>query len=178
MLPDVENYQPSGTGESPLAIIPQFVETFCPICGHTARRETDTMAGFACSSWYFLRFTDPHNSKAAFSRRAVDYWMPVDTYVGGAEHAVMHLLYARFWTKVIYDAGLIGFVEPFKQLRNQGSVLAMTPGRSPNQGETASEDDETTLVDWVPLKAEEVPNYPPIRSSTAGQGCRRAAGIS
>ncbi len=158
-LPEVENYQPSGTGESPLATIPEFVNTVCPICGNPARRETDTMAGFACSSWYFLRFTDPHNTEVPFSREAVDYWMPVDTYVGGAEHAVMHLLYARFWTKVIYDAGLIGFTEPFKQLRNQGSVLAMTPGRSPNQGETASDDDDTTLKDWVPLKAEEVSKY-------------------
>jgi len=95
-LPEVENYQPTGTGESPLAGIPEFVNVTCPKCGGTARRETDTMGGFACSSWYFLRFADPHNESEAFSREALDYWLPVDMYVGGAEHAVMHLLYARF----------------------------------------------------------------------------------
>jgi leucyl-tRNA synthetase len=82
------------------------------------------MGGFACSSWYFLRFADPHNEQAAFDARAAAYWLPVDLYVGGAEHAVMHLLYARFWTKVMYDAGLVGFAEPFARLRNQGMILA------------------------------------------------------
>ena len=160
-LPDVERYQPSGTGESPLATIPEFVTTTCPICGGAARRETDTMAGFACSSWYFLRFADPHNESAAFSREAMDYWAPVDMYVGGAEHAVMHLLYARFWTKVIFDAGLVGFDEPFKCLRNQGMMLARTPGRRPNDGETADETDgEEKILDWVPLKPEEKGVYP------------------
>nr|MDQ2688539.1 leucine--tRNA ligase [Armatimonadota bacterium] len=90
-LPHVENYKPSGTGESPLATITDWVNTTCPICGGPARRETDTMAGFACSSWYFLRFADPHNDQEAFSPEAVNYWLPVDMYVGGAEHAVMHL---------------------------------------------------------------------------------------
>lgn len=161
LLPEVENYQPSGTGESPLATIPGFVTALCPVCDGPARRETDTMAGFACSSWYFLRFTDPHNNSRPFSREAVDYWMPVDTYVGGAEHAVMHLLYSRFWTKVIYDAGLIGFSEPFTRLRNQGSVLAMTPGVNSNNGfGEAPEEDGDSILDWIPLKAEEVGNYP------------------
>ena len=109
LLPDVENYQPTGTGEGPLAAIREFVETNCPLCGGPARRETDTMAGTACSSWYFLRFADPGDADSPFSREAVDYWLPVDTYVGGAEHAVSHLLYSRFWTKVLHDAGLIGF---------------------------------------------------------------------
>ncbi|MCS7217361.1 MAG: class I tRNA ligase family protein, partial [Candidatus Bipolaricaulota bacterium] len=98
LLPDVEQYQPSGTGESPLASIPVFVNAPCPQCGKPAKRETDTMGGFACSSWYFLRFCDPHNDKEPFSPEKARYWMPVDYYVGGAEHAVMHLLYARFWT--------------------------------------------------------------------------------
>ena len=126
-LPDVERYEPSGTGQSPLAGIPEFVNTTCPSCGKPAKRETDTMAGFACSSWYFLRFADPHNSEAAFSPEAAKYWLPVDDYVGGAEHAVMHLLYARFWTKVMFDAGLVTFDEPFQRLRNQGMLLAYTP---------------------------------------------------
>jgi len=130
-LPYVEHYEPSGTGESPLATIPEFVNTVCPACGGPAKRETDTMGGFACSSWYFLRYASPHYTEGPFEKKAVDYWLPVDLYVGGAEHAVMHLLYARFWTKVLHDAGLIDFVEPFKALRNQGMVLAPDP-RNPN----------------------------------------------
>jgi len=123
-LPPMKNYQPSGTGRSPLANVPEFVNTTCPKCGGPAERETDTLDGFACSSWYFLRFASPHDDKAPFDRKAVDRWLPVDLYVGGAEHAVMHLLYARMWTKVMYDAGLIGFSEPFPVLRNQGMVWA------------------------------------------------------
>ncbi|HKN01417.1 MAG TPA: leucine--tRNA ligase [Candidatus Binataceae bacterium] len=123
-LPPMKDYQPSGTGRSPLANVPEFVNTTCPKCGGPAERETDTLDGFACSSWYFLRFASPHEDKAPFDRKAVDYWLPVDLYVGGAEHAVMHLLYARMWTKVMYDAGIIGFIEPFPALRNQGDVLA------------------------------------------------------
>jgi len=122
MLPDIERFEPTGTGRSPLANVPSFVETTCPTCGGPARRETDTMDGFACSSWYFLRFPNPSYSAAAFERDVVDYWLPVDTYVGGAEHAVMHLLYARFWTKVMADAGLVNFREPFSKLRNQGMI--------------------------------------------------------
>ncbi len=124
LLPDIKDYQPSGTGRSPLANISEFVNTTCPKCGGPARRETDTMDGFACSSWYFLRFASPHFNKGAFEPAAADYWLPVDLYVGGAEHAVMHLLYARMWTKVMFDAGLIKFNEPFPRLRNQGLILA------------------------------------------------------
>ncbi len=135
LLPDVEAYQPTGTGESPLANIPEFVNTTCPQCGQPAKRETDTMGGFACSSWYFFRFCDPKNDKEPFSQEKVRYWMPVDYYVGGAEHAVMHLLYARFWTKVGYDAGISPVKEPFYRLRNQGMVLALTPYRPPKEDE-------------------------------------------
>lgn len=123
-LPDVESFEPSGDGRSPLARVPEFVNVTCPKCGGSAQRETDTMDGFACSSWYFLRFADPHNHDQPFDEQAVKYWLPVDDYIGGAEHAVMHLLYARMWTKVMYDAGLIMFNEPFKTLRNQGMILA------------------------------------------------------
>ncbi|MEO0249191.1 MAG: class I tRNA ligase family protein, partial [candidate division WOR-3 bacterium] len=112
-----------------------FVHTACPRCGSEAERETDTLGGFACSSWYFLRFADPHNDREPYSREAVAYWLPVDYYVGGAEHAVGHLLYARFWTKVLYDAGYLPFKEPFNRLRNQGMVLALTPYRKPEPGE-------------------------------------------
>jgi leucyl-tRNA synthetase len=123
-LPAMKEYQPSGTGRSPLANVPEFVNTTCPKCGGPAERETDTLDGFACSSWYFLRFASPHADKVPFERKAADYWLPVDLYVGGAEHAVMHLLYARMWTKVMHDAGLINFTEPFSVLRNQGMVWA------------------------------------------------------
>ncbi len=161
LLPEVEHYQPSGTGESPLATIPEFVNTPCPGCGGSARRETDTMGGFACSSWYFLRFADPHNDRAFASRDKIDDWLPVDLYVGGAEHAVMHLLYARFWTKVMYDADLIGFTEPFSVLRNQGSLLAYTPGRKPRAGEdVTSEAEEERVIDWIVLKPEERTSFP------------------
>ncbi|HLX37368.1 MAG TPA: leucine--tRNA ligase [Candidatus Binataceae bacterium] len=123
-LPEMKEYEPSGTGRSPLANVPEFVNTTCPKCGGPAERETDTLDGFACSSWYFLRFASPHDDQAPFERRAADYWLPVDLYVGGAEHAVMHLLYARMWTKVMADAGMINFREPFSVLRNQGMVWA------------------------------------------------------
>ncbi len=124
VLPEVESYEPSGDGRSPLANVPEFVNTTCPKCGGKAKRETDTMDGFACSSWYFLRFADPHNDKEPFNKDRAKFWLPVDDYIGGAEHAVMHLLYARFWTKVMYDEKLIDFQEPFTTLRNQGMILA------------------------------------------------------
>jgi leucyl-tRNA synthetase len=98
VLPEIDDYEPSGDGRSPLAKVDWWVETTCPKCGGSARRETDTMDGFACSSWYFLRFASPHEQDRPFEPEAVKYWLPVDTYIGGVEHAVMHLLYARFWT--------------------------------------------------------------------------------
>ena len=161
-LPNVDQYAPTGTGESPLAGIPAFVNTVCPICGEAAKRETDTMGGFACSSWYFLRFADPHNADAAFSPNAAKYWSPVDLYVGGAEHAVMHLLYARFWTKVMFDAGLVTFEEPFKKLRNQGMLLALTPGCEIKRDETADADADGNepIEDWKVLKKAERAEVP------------------
>lgn len=123
-LPEVKSYQPTGEGTSVLASVEDWVNVECPKCGGPAKRETDTMDGFACSSWYFLRFADPHNDKEPFSKEKAKFWLPVDDYIGGAEHAVMHLLYARMWTKVMNDAGLIDFNEPFKSLRNQGMIQA------------------------------------------------------
>jgi len=123
-LPEVKSYLPTGEGTSVLASVHDWVNVDCPKCGGPAKRETDTMDGFACSSWYFLRFADPRNNKEPFSKEKVDYWCPVDDYIGGAEHAVMHLLYARMWTKVMFDAGMIDFNEPFTALRNQGMILA------------------------------------------------------
>jgi leucyl-tRNA synthetase len=124
LLPELKDFEPTGDGRSPLAKVDSWVNTPCPKCGGPAKRETDTMDGFACSSWYFLRFADPRNDQAPFDPEKMKYWLPVDLYVGGAEHAVMHLLYARFWTKVMYDAGLVPFVEPFPTLRNQGMLLS------------------------------------------------------
>jgi len=124
VLPDMKSFEPSGDGRSPLARVPEFVNTTCPKCGGPAERETDTMDGFACSSWYAMRFADPHNNDKPFDKDKVKHWLPVDDYIGGAEHAVMHLLYARMWTKVMHDEGLIDFTEPFKTLRNHGMILA------------------------------------------------------
>ncbi len=124
LLPDLDAYEPSGDGRSPLAKVASWVNTTCPNCGGPAERETDTMGGFACSSWYFLRFASPHYDKGPVEPEALKYWLPVDLYVGGAEHAVMHLLYSRFWTKVMYDAGVVHFKEPFSKLMNQGMLLA------------------------------------------------------
>jgi len=122
LLPEVENYKPSGTGKSPLATIPEFVQTTCPKCGGPAERETDTMPQWAGSSWYFLRYINPKLDTSAFDKKDVNTWLPVDCYVGGIEHAVLHLLYARFFTKVIFDGGYIDFDEPFDRLFNQGMV--------------------------------------------------------
>ena len=123
LLPEVKSYSPTGTGESPLANIPEWVNTTCPVCGGPARRETNTMPQWAGSCWYYLRFLDPGNSSAFASEGASEYWMPVDLYVGGAEHAVLHLLYSRFWHKVLYDLGAVSTKEPFARLINQGMIL-------------------------------------------------------
>ncbi len=123
-LPPLPDYQPRGDGRSPLANVPDFVETPCPHCRVPARRETDTMTGFVCSSWYYLRFADPHNAEQPFAPEKAARWLPVDVYIGGAEHAVGHLLYSRFWTKVLADEGLITFREPFPVLRSQGVLHA------------------------------------------------------
>jgi leucyl-tRNA synthetase len=123
LLPPMDDFQPDGSGRSPLARLPEFVNTPCPNCGGPAQRETDTMGGFACSSWYYLRFANPSFDEGPFDPQAVRCWLPVDLYVGGAEHAVLHLLYARFWTKVMFDAGLLDFDEPFGKLLNQGQLM-------------------------------------------------------
>jgi leucyl-tRNA synthetase len=125
-LPEVERYEPSGTGESPLATIPEWLETRCPQCDGPGRRETNTMPQWAGSCWYYLRYLDPTHDKEPWSKEAERQWMNVDLYVGGAEHAVLHLLYSRFWHKVLFDLGHVTTKEPFKKLRHQGTVLAYT----------------------------------------------------
>ncbi len=122
-LPDVESYEPTDNGESPLAAMTDWVNTTCPKCGGKARRETDTMPQWAGSSWYFLRYCDPHNDKAFAARDKLDYWMPVDWYNGGMEHATLHLLYSRFWAKFMYDQGLISCPEPYLKRTSHGMIL-------------------------------------------------------
>ncbi|GHV71277.1 leucine--tRNA ligase [Spirochaetia bacterium] len=122
-LPDVQSYAPTGSGESPLAGITEWVNTTCPVCGGKAKRETNTMPQWAGSCWYYLRYLDPKNPNAFAAKEKIDYWMPVGLYIGGMEHAVLHLLYSRFWHKVLYDLGLVNTAEPFQRLVNQGMIL-------------------------------------------------------
>ena len=123
-LPEVKNYEPTGTGESPLANIKDWVNTTCPKCGAPARRETNTMPQWAGSSWYYLRYIDPHNDKALVDKDKEKYWSPIDLYVGGAEHATRHLIYARFWHKFLYDLGIVNYPEPFTRLHHVGLIMA------------------------------------------------------
>jgi leucyl-tRNA synthetase len=123
-LPDVEHYEPTDTGESPLAAITDWVNTTCPVCGGPAQRETDTMPNWAGSSWYWLRYTDPHNTQAFADPEKMKYWTPVDLYLGGMEHTTLHLLYSRFWNEFLYDEGLVPTPEPYAARRGQGIVTA------------------------------------------------------
>jgi len=129
-LPNVKTYQPTGTGESPLAGIDEWVNCTCPKCGGPAKRETNTMPQWAGSCWYYLRYLDPKNTDTFCSKENEQYWMPVDLYVGGAEHAVLHLLYARFWHKVLYDLGVVHTKEPFHRLVNQGMITSFAYQRA------------------------------------------------
>ena len=141
-LPEVESYQPTGTGESPLAAIDEWVNTTCPVCGAPSKRETNTMPQWAGSSWYFLRYVDSHNSEALVSREKADKYLPVDMYIGGVEHAVLHLLYSRFYTKFLCDIGVIDFDEPFKKLFNQGMITGKNGIKmSKSKGNVVSPDD-------------------------------------
>ncbi len=122
-LPDVESYEPTENGESPLAKITDWVNTTCPCCGGPAKRETDTMPQWAGSSWYFLRYMDPHDDKALASKEALEYWSPVDWYNGGMEHTTLHLLYSRFWHKFLYDIGVVPTKEPYAKRTSHGMIL-------------------------------------------------------
>ena len=142
LLPDVDSYEPTEDGDSPLAKIPEFVNTTCPHCGGPAKRETDTMPNWAGSSWYFLRYLDPHNDKELASREALDYWLPVDWYNGGMEHTTLHLLYSRFWHKFLYDCGVVPTKEPYQKRTSHGMILGENGEKmSKSRGNVINPDD-------------------------------------
>jgi leucyl-tRNA synthetase len=142
LLPDVQSYEPTDDGESPLSKITDWVNTTCPHCGGPAKRETDTMPQWAGSSWYFLRYCDPHNSQALASKEALDYWMPVDWYNGGMEHTTLHLLYSRFWHKFLYDIGVVSTPEPYAKRTSHGMILGENGEKmSKSRGNVVNPDD-------------------------------------
>ena len=141
-LPEVESYMPTDTGESPLAAMTEWVNTTCPCCGGPAKRETDTMPQWAGSSWYFLRYTDPHNKEALASKEALDYWMPVDWYNGGMEHTTLHLLYSRFWHRFLYDQNVVNTPEPYQKRTSHGMILGENGEKmSKSRGNVVNPDD-------------------------------------
>lgn len=141
-LPEVESYMPTDNGESPLASMTEWVNTTCPCCGGPAKRETDTMPQWAGSSWYFLRYTDPHNDKELASKEALNYWMPVDWYNGGMEHTTLHLLYSRFWHKFLYDEGVVPCPEPYQKRTSHGMILGSNGEKmSKSRGNVVNPDD-------------------------------------
>ena len=148
LLPEVSSYEPTDNGESPLATMTDWVNTTCPCCGGPAQRETDTMPQWAGSSWYFLRYMDPHNDKALASQEALRYWGQVDWYNGGMEHTTLHLLYSRFWHKFLYDLGVVPYAEPYHKRTSHGMILGEAARRCPSPGGTWS-----TPTTWLPSTA-------------------------
>ena len=174
LLPEVEKYQPTGTGESPLADITEWVNTTCPCCGAPAKRETNTMPQWAGSSWYFLRYVDNKNDKELVNREKADKYLPVDMYIGGVEHAVLHLLYSRFYTKFLNDIGVIDFDEPFKKLFNQGMITGKNGIKmSKSKGNVVSPDDLVRDYGCDSLRIYELFVGPPELDSKGIEGVNR-----
>ena len=178
MLPEVENYEPTDTGESPLANIRDWVETTCPKCGGKAERETDTMPQWAGSSWYFLRYIDPHNDERIASKEALEYWLPVDWYNGGMEHTTLHLLYSRFWHKFLYDIGIVPGPEPYAKRTSHGMILgdnnekmSKSRGNVINPDEIVSEYGADTLRTYEMFIGDFEKSVP--WSENGVKGCRR-----
>ena len=171
LLPKTDQVKPSGTGESPLAVIDEWVNVVDPATGMKGRRETNTMPQWAGSSWYFLRFMDPHNRNDLASKERLDYWQNVDLYIGGAEHAVLHLLYARFWHKFLYDIGIVPTKEPFQKLYNQGMILGENNEKmSKSKGNVVNPDDIVERYGADTLRMYEMFMGPLDASSTWSEG--------
>ena len=171
LLPKTDQVKPSGTGESPLAVIDEWVNVVDPVTGMKGRRETNTMPQWAGSSWYFLRFMDPHNRNDLASKERLDYWQTVDLYIGGAEHAVLHLLYARFWHKFLYDIGIVPTKEPFQKLYNQGMILGENNEKmSKSKGNVVNPDDIVERYGADTLRMYEMFMGPLDASSTWSEG--------
>ena len=144
LLPNVESYEPTDDGESPLSAMTDWVNTTCPCCGGPAKRETDTMPNWAGSCWYYLRYMDPHNDEAPFSKEAEEYWGPVDWYNGGMEHTTLHLLYSRFWHKFLYDIGVVHTKEPYAKRTSHGMILGQNPHYV---GNVKTEEEKQALIE-------------------------------
>ncbi len=177
-LPDVESYEPTETGESPLAKMTNWVNTTCPHCGAPAKRETDTMPQWAGSSWYFLRYMDPHNDKALAGKEALEYWSPVDWYNGGMEHTTLHLLYSRFWHKFLYDIGVVPTPEPYAKRTSHGMILGENGEKmSKSRGNVVNPDEiiDTYGADTMRLYEMFIGDFEKAApwSSTSIKGCRR-----
>ena len=177
-LPDVESYEPTENGESPLAKMTDWVNTTCPCCGGPAKRETDTMPQWAGSSWYFLRYMDPHNDKALASKEALAYWSPVDWYNGGMEHTTLHLLYSRFWHKFLYDIGVVPTKEPYAKRTSHGMILGENGEKmSKSRGNVVNPDEivDTYGADTMRLYEMFIGDFEKAApwSSTSIKGCRR-----
>ncbi len=177
-LPEVESYEPTENGESPLAKMTDWVNTICPHCGGPAKRETDTMPQWAGSSWYFLRYMDPHNDKALASKEALDYWSPVDWYNGGMEHTTLHLLYSRFWHKFLYDIGVVPTPEPYAKRTSHGMILGENGEKmSKSRGNVVNPDEiiDTYGADTMRLYEMFIGDFEKAApwSSTSIKGCRR-----
>ena len=178
LLPDVESYETTDTGDSPLSALREWVEVSCPQCGGAAERETDTMPGWAGSSWYYLRYADPHNSKELASKDALAKWAPVDWYNGGMEHTTLHLLYSRFWHKFLYDIGVVPSIEPYKKRTSHGMILAEDGEKmSKSRGNVVNPDDvvDEYGADTLRLYIMFIGDFEKAASwsSQAVKGCRR-----
>ena len=177
-LPEVDSYEPTENGESPLAKMEDWINTTCPHCGGPARRETDTMPQWAGSSWYFLRYCDPHNKEALASKEALDYWMSVDWYNGGMEHTTLHLLYSRFWHKFLYDIGVVPTKEPYAMRTSHGMILGEGGIKmSKSKGNVVNPDDivRDYGADTMRLYEMFIGDFekPATWSSQSIKGCRR-----
>ena len=178
MLPEVESYEPTDNGESPLAKMTEWVETTCPHCGGKAHRETDTMPQWAGSSWYYLRYIDPHNNDAFASNEELNYWLPVDWYNGGMEHTTLHLLYSRFWHKFLYDQGLVSTPEPYKKRTSHGMILGENNEKmSKSRGNVVNPDDIVNEFGADTLRTYEMFigafDLSAVWSNEGVKGCRR-----